>query len=128
MASYARHTSVYGTGTNRSKKSNYNRDVDPYSPQKVNQFTEEFDELIKNRHLGREGVTHFEAPKDKRRRELHEEMIKDYNSKCWNLECNFLRLWRSVRAYPSLFFDNIFGLLNLSFEVDFKLIWPQYWQ
>lgn len=71
MASYSRHTKVYASGKNthhHSKKSAYAREKDPYCPEKVNQFTEEFDELIKNRHLGREEVTHFEAPRDKRRR------------------------------------------------------------
>jgi hypothetical protein len=84
MASYARHTKVYGSGKsgkNRSKKSKYTRDIDPYSPEKVNQFTEEFDELIKNRHLGREEVTHFEAPRDKRKRLVEQAKIKEENCK-----------------------------------------------
>jgi hypothetical protein len=81
MASYARNTNVYGSAKSRNKKSTYNRDVDPYSPEKVNQFTQEFDDLIKNRHLGREGITHFEAPKDKRRRQLERERIERENGK-----------------------------------------------
>lgn len=81
MASYSRNTVVYGSNTAKSKKSNYDREADPYSPQKVNQFTEEFDELIKNRHLGREGILHFEAPGQKKRRLLEEEAIRQENCK-----------------------------------------------
>jgi len=45
----------------------------------VNEHTEEFDEQIKNRHMNREGITHFEAPIDKRLRELEEERIRLLN-------------------------------------------------
>lgn len=92
MASYARKTIVYGTGSAHIKKSNYNRQADPFSPEKVNEFTEEFDELIKNRHLGREGIIHFEAPNQKRNRKMEEQVIKQLNGK-------FIRYCNTPLAY-----------------------------
>mgnify|MGYP006975315025 FL=1 len=45
------------------------------------QFAEEFDDLIKNRHLGREGIIHFETPGARKNRKIEEEIIREENCK-----------------------------------------------
>ena len=86
MASYHPKTKVYGLeSSKKSKKSQYAREKDPYSPEKVMQFAGEFDDLIKNRHLGREGIIHFETPGARKNRKIEEEIIREENGKAANL-------------------------------------------
>jgi len=82
MSSYHPKTKVYGiSASSRSKKTKYIREKDPYSPEKVTKFAEQFDDLIKNRHLGREGIIHFETPGARKNRKIEEEIIREENGK-----------------------------------------------
>ena len=71
MASYHNKTVVYGSASKPDSNAKGQKRHNAYSPEKLNQFAAEFDDLIKNRHLHRQEIIAFSNSRSRSKNAKH---------------------------------------------------------